>query len=214
MLIVAPSVGAIVIECPSCGNYEVAGGTWGTLAVLDTLVQTALKAGFELRTQRLFERRKGELFIRLLPDGKPLAELIRREDGARLCFIPELTINATGRYASESFPQRPDIVIEISNGEESRLLIFDPKYKLDSELSADSDSVGRPKKEDIDKMHAYRDAIRDRSKKRVVALASILYPGPTQIFGKGIAALRALPGEGEKLRANVSQIFSTALTAP
>ena len=186
--------------------------TWGTLTVLDALVHAALKAGFELKTQRLFDRRKGELFIRLLPDGKPLAELIRREDGARLSFIPELTIDDKGRYASESFPQRPDIVIEISNGEGSRLLIFDPKYKLDSELSADSEGVGRPKKEDIDKMHAYRDAIRDASKKRVIALASILYPGPTHVFGKGIAAINALPGEGGKMRANVSQIFLMALT--
>ena len=120
--------------------------TWGTLAVLDALIHTAVKAGFELRTQRLFERRKGELFIRLLPDGKPLAELIRREDGVRLRFIPEFTIDATGRYACESFPQRPDIVIEIDNGEASQLFIFDPKYKLDSELSAESDPWGRPKR--------------------------------------------------------------------
>jgi hypothetical protein len=55
--------------------------TWGTLAVLDTLVQTAMEAGFELRRQRFYERRRGELFLRLLPDGKPLAELVRAADG-------------------------------------------------------------------------------------------------------------------------------------
>jgi predicted component of viral defense system (DUF524 family) len=104
-------------------------------------------------------------------------------------------------------------VIEVDDGKVSQLFIFDPKYKLDSELSAEGDPGGRPKKEDIDKMHAYRDAIRDASNERVVAFASILYPGPTENFGKGIAALKALPGEGGEMRASVSTIFSTALMA-
>ena len=83
----------------------------------------------------MYERRRGELFLRLLPDGKPLAELARPADGVRLRFISEFSIGAAGRYKSESFTQRPDIVVEMEQGNVSHLFLFDPKYKLDSERS-------------------------------------------------------------------------------
>jgi len=77
------------------------------------------------------------------------------------------------------------------------IYIFDPKYKLVSEEQIIGD--GKPKKTDIDKMHAYRDAIRDESGKRVVKYAAILYPGQNEVFDHGLAALRAYPGEEDEL---------------
>jgi PD-(D/E)XK nuclease superfamily len=82
---------------------------------------------------------------------------------------------------------------------------------LDSNVGDVPDLLSRPKKDDIDKMHAYRDAIRDRSSNRVVAFASILYPGPTVNYGNGIAALKALPGEDNHLGSSIGEIISTAL---
>jgi hypothetical protein len=186
--------------------------TWGTLIVLDALIKAALKAEFEIRVQRLCERRRSELFIRLLPDGKPLLELVRSADGATLRFISELSIGSNGRYTSESFTQRPDILIEVQQENQSQLLLFDPKYKLDSEISDANDPGAHPKKGDIDKMHAYRDSIRDASAKRVVSFASILYPGPTIRYGDGIAALKAMPGEDDELTTCVGGILATALS--
>jgi hypothetical protein len=55
----------------------------------------------------------------------------------------------------------------------------------------------KPKKIDIDTMHAYRDAIRDPSGLRPVRFASILYPGPTVLYGTDIAAMCARPSNTE-----------------
>jgi hypothetical protein len=90
------------------------------------------------------------------------------------------------------------------DGASPRVLVFDPKYKLDGEMPtseprtpSDFDVGGRPKKTDIDKMHAYRDAIRDRYGRPVVEYAAILYPGRTVSYSNGLEALRAYPGDAE-----------------
>ncbi len=60
-------------------------------------------------------------------------------------------------------------------------------------------------------MHTYRDAILTPGGQRAVEYAAILYPGGSEEFGPGIAALRAQPGEAEKLRAAVVQQLGRAL---
>jgi predicted component of viral defense system (DUF524 family) len=44
-------------------------------------------------------------------------------------------------------------------------------------------------------MHSYRDAIRNEAEAHIVSYAAILYPGPHQAYGDGLAALRARPSE-------------------
>jgi predicted component of viral defense system (DUF524 family) len=51
--------------------------------------------------------------------------------------------------------------------------------------------VRLPKKIDIDKMHAYRDAIRDLGDQPVVDSAAIVYPGP---LANTVEASRHFPG--------------------
>ena len=69
-----------------------------------------------------------------------------------------------------------------------------------------------PKKTDIDKMHAYRDAIIGEDGMRAVDYAAILYPGPSQHFGGNIAALRAVGGDEGKLRVDLDAVLAGALT--
>ena len=76
--------------------------------------------------------------------------------------------------------------------------------KLESEELEGEVTDGRPKKVDIDKMHAYRDAIRDTADSHAVEFAAIIYPGAaTERFGVGLEAIAARPGEDfeEELRA-------------
>lgn len=102
---------------------------------------------------------------------------------------------------SYSHTLRPDIVI-VKNG---RKLMFDAKYKGDRPgfyCEGDDGTIQRWKEEDIDKMHAYRDAI-------LGAKGSfILYPGTQDIFYPhhagdscidGVGALSLRPGEGVKI---------------
>ena len=87
-------------------------------------------------------------------------------------------------------------------GERPQVLLFDPKYKLDGDASppepnADPASLGLPKKVDIDKMHAYRDAIRDEHGWCVVRHAAIPDPGRSVPYMDGLAAVGAVPGSAE-----------------
>jgi predicted component of viral defense system (DUF524 family) len=110
-----------------------------------------------------------------------------------------------------TYSQRPDIAIEIDgpNGYRDAIL-FDPKYKLDGSIEQDSDRQ-RPVKPDIDKMHAYRDAIRDSHGKPVVSFAAVMYPGRTIRFGDGIAALGASPSLRNQLHEELKVILARAL---
>jgi PD-(D/E)XK nuclease superfamily protein len=70
---------------------------------------------------------------------------------------------------------------------------------------------GRPKKADIDKMHAYRDAIRGEYAIRVVRYAAILYPGPKERYAEGLEALRAYPGLEHDLDKRIGEVLRRAL---
>ena len=102
--------------------------------------------------------------------------------------------------------------VEAPQDLEPRLFVFDPKYKLDSEGLDEEGLVGRPKKSDIDKMHAYRDAIRGYGGRQVIDYAAILYPGPSKHFGNNVAALQAVGGREAKLRVELDAVLTSALT--
>ena len=107
---------------------------------------------------------------------------------------------------SISFEQRPDVAVEVRPpGSPARVYLFDPKYKLDGEAAEGEGGEGRPTKVDVDKMHAYRDAIRGEALDRAVRYAAVLYPGPEVRYADGIEALTAVPGAdgglGQRLRA-------------
>ena len=118
------------------------------------------------------------------------------------------------------------MVIDIRPGTWPYLLIFDPKYKLQSEFIAricsgtrrrariaDDDAegaTGRPKKVDIDKMHAYRDAIQ-LDRRRVVDFAAILYPGPAVSYGTEVAALPAYPTRADELDESLHTVIHSHL---
>jgi predicted component of viral defense system (DUF524 family) len=119
-----------------------------------------------------------------------------------------------------TFTQVPDVTVEIRTPDgPPRLYLFDPKYKLDSDLvasNAASSNVG-PKKEDVDKMHAYRDALRDPENERVVSYAGIMYPGPTVTYRTNhdvteIAAISANPDDTAALSSTLRHLLRVALS--
>lgn len=117
--------------------------------------------------------------------------------------------------------------------------MFDPKYKLDSESIAAQDpaaaelledldaenpdvmapglgrvsepAMGRPKKIDIDKMHTYRDAIRNGQDKRIVRYAAILYPGEYHSFHPDLEALSAIPSGEDELEQHLNGLLEAWL---
>ncbi|MEA1896406.1 MAG: DUF2357 domain-containing protein [Bacteroidota bacterium] len=102
----------------------------------------------------------------------------------------------------ESFSHnlQPDIVIEINN----RIIIFDAKYKGKRGgfyCEEDDGTISAWKEEDIDKMHTYRDAIKN------VKGSYILFPGQksalfpahnSRNYFEGVSALSLRPGQEKK----------------
>jgi hypothetical protein len=197
---IAVRLEAAALEAP-LQNLPYLYQVWGALTIIDVLLTVGKTLGYRLVRERLIGREGGGAFLRILPDGGPAVILLHPPTGTQVRLIPERSYSAASSSGLRSitYTQRPDIAIEIQDpGESPRVLLFDPKYKLDGEALAEDGSDGKPEKVDIDKMHAYRDAIRDPEGRRVVEHAAIMYPGPTQIFEYGIEALSAYPGTTER----------------
>jgi hypothetical protein len=165
--------------------------------------------------ERLVRRAPGAAFIRVLPDGRPAVLLRNPEAGVVVRVVPERAYRGKGGgdgLWSTTYEQRPDVAVEVlpPDGPPS-VYLFDPKYKLDGEPLESAGGAGKPKKVDVDKMHAYRDAIRDRNGRRVVRYAAILYPGPEHRFPHGIEALTADPATPSALSLRLRRVLSRAL---
>jgi hypothetical protein len=186
---------------------------WGTLMVLQVLLSIGEDCGYRLTQQRLVGRDGGGAFVRVLPDGKPALTMLQLDTRTEVRLIPERSYSVGPGLRSITYSQRPDVAIEVrAVGERPRVYLFDPKYKLDVEVLEGLSYDGKPKKIDIDKMHAYRDAIRATDGERVVEYAAILYPGPEVIFAGGIEALHADPGNQGSLRSKLSLVIGRLLS--
>ena len=192
--------------------------TWGTLEVLSVLLEVAGELGYRVRQQRLVARDAGGFYVRVLPDGRPAVHLVHPDYKTIVKLIPERTYRGKGGRGnglhSISYAQRPDVAVEVHPPHvRPRIYLFDPKYKLDGEYLEGESSDGRPKKVDIDKMHAYRDAIRDGNEKRPVCYAAILYPGPEMRYSEGLEALPAYPGSEKTLEQHIRELGREALNS-
>ena len=186
---------------------------WCLLEVIDSVTRLARERGYRVVEERLSRRRQGALFIDVLPTDAPLVRYRHDESGTEATLTHERRFDGDGSPRSVSFPQIPDIVLEVrTRYSVPRLFVFDPKYKLDSEGHDEEGLAGRPKKSDIDKMHAYRDAIRGVGGRQAIEYAAILYPGHSQHFGNNVAALQAVGGQEARLRMELDAVLASALT--
>jgi hypothetical protein len=192
--------------------------SWGTLEVIAAFANLAVALGYTESSQHIIHRRADRVWIEILRDGKP-AVVLQHPSGQTAKLIPQATYSARApSLHSVSFAKRPDVSIEVEDADGNiGIWIFDPKYKLDSELQpvaggvADEVPSGSPKPQDIDAMHAYRDAIRDGANRHVVRFAAILYPGATTFFGQELGALQAQPLTSSDLGAALTDVLSHAL---
>lgn len=187
---------------------------WATLWVIETLLEVANQQGYQVEKNCLLVRDKTGMNVRVLPDGKPAVILIHPQHKTRVKLIPERTYGKYGELRSDTgFQHKPDIALEITLFDGSQqVYLFDPKYKLTNEENETPDRDRKPKKEDIDKMHAYRDAIVDKKGNRVVCYAAILYPGSFMSDSRAeVQALPAYPGKETELKQHLGRILDKAL---
>jgi predicted component of viral defense system (DUF524 family) len=190
---------------------------WCTLHVIERLLTVAAELGYRVIVEGLIGRDTGGYYVRPLPDGRPAVELLHPPSERRVRLVPERTYAPakppTTDLHSVSFAQRPDIAIEVTDRVTGvSIIVFDPKYKLDGENAGTAGGESGPLKVDIDKMHAYRDAIRGASDRHVVSLAAILYPGKPVAFRGGVEAIGALPSQHGHWLGRVTDVLRSALT--
>lgn len=186
--------------------------SWGTLVACNAVLDVAVDSGYRLDFQRLVHHTRNEVFIRMIPAGKVALRLVQPENGSTISLTPEKAFTSTSSPRSVSFMQVPDITIQIDRPSgDVELILIDPKYKLDSEIGANPTVDGRPKKTDIDKMHAYRDAIRDNVGRHLVTEACTIYPGPAVHYTDGLQALSGVPGS-DTLYRSISRLVSSRIT--
>jgi hypothetical protein len=185
---------------------------WGTLRLINVLLEVGEALGYRVRSQQLARNIDGGLYIKVLAGGRPAVVLIHEQSDTVVTLTPQRWFGVSTRpIRSISFRQIPDITVEIASANRpARLLLFDPKYKLDSEDGAEPGD-GKPKKIDIDTMHAYRDAIRNDREERLIEYAAILYPGPETRYGDGIEALCANPTQTDPLDLRLRGVLTDAL---
>jgi predicted component of viral defense system (DUF524 family) len=193
---------------------------WAALELLVLLVETATECGFTVDEQNLVHREVQGLQVKLLREGVPVLRLRNEITGLRAEATLQKSFGVHGSLRSISFRQVPDVTLQvIDRDERPSLFLFDPKYKLDSDSTDDGSVSVSPKKEDIDKMHSYRDAIRTREGSPVVEYAAILYPGPHVAYGESagagsllIEALPFYPGREHELQEKLKPVLERALT--
>ena len=187
--------------------------TWGTLRVIVALLRAADDQGYKVESHRLVGKDLEGFYVRVLPNGKPAVVLTHPTHGTKVKLISERTYSKVGDLRSISFNQRPDVAVEVYPPKgPCRVYLFDPKYKLEGDALGKENASGLPKKVDIDKMHAYRDAIRDGANRRPVRYAATLYPGAeTCHYEEGLEALSAYPGAETPLEERIEELFRAAL---
>jgi predicted component of viral defense system (DUF524 family) len=188
---------------------------WGTFEVLLALLDVAKELGYRVKTHNLVKPDPSGLILSILAGGEPCVVLVHPQNGTSIEMRSQRSYGHHGDIQSVSYEQCPDVAIEIRpRSGRVTILLFDPKYKLESEPIAGQKTDGKPKKADIDKMHAYRDAIRQDGR-RAVQYAATLYPGLDVFFDAGLQALRAYPGAESRmeLERNLREVLKETILA-
>lgn len=177
---------------------------WCTLFLCESVLGL-VDRNWTLRTQNIFTRHRLGYAFDIKRRG-PLLSLKQNLKRINVYFQRSFTTSSQP-YRSYTHTQRPDITVEIKTDDSSRLLIFDPKYRYSLQFGEDPESA-------VNKMHVYKDSIRDLEGNKVVSKAYVLYPGKvgrplkegdmefkvgtSEIIGA--VALRPAPYEELKLR--------------
>ncbi len=180
---------------------------WCALSVIDGALDALASAGWSVESQQLVGKTTHGFGVRALPPNQPAAAAVSADGRLRLEIRPQASASLRGKpLSSVSHEMVPDTAVLLwAGGELASVLVFDAKYKRDGQ---------RPFMADIDKMHTYRDAIRDATGRRIVRYATIVYPGEENFDYAGkVGAVSAVPGRTspadvvrEKISAAISQI--------
>ncbi|MFM9994829.1 MAG: nuclease domain-containing protein [Phycisphaerales bacterium] len=123
----------------------------------------------------------------------------RWPDGTEVSYNATYTRNQGFHGRSWSLMLRPDVALWSPTGPSRGLHLLDAKFKLVGSLDGDDEAQGRARRDDLHKMHAYRDAIPEARS------AWVMFPGTTSRHWEpgdapglqGVGAVPVVPGEDQ-----------------
>jgi predicted component of viral defense system (DUF524 family) len=149
-----------------------------------------------------------------IKDGKIVYSTIFKNENYEVGYNQTFSVSNKGSYSTSL---RPDVTVR--NLETSRFSHFDAKYRVNSYMGADNNEYKNFKNDDVNKMHAYLDAIYSSDS------SVVLYPGFSfKFFEKGdgakvvtdfkeeynlfgVGAIPLVPGGENKAFSNVIKRF-------
>ncbi|WP_025746058.1 DUF2357 domain-containing protein [Kallotenue papyrolyticum] len=141
--------------------------------------------------------------VRLRPH-QPLLR-VRCADGLELavCYQRRYAPNRPETLgALDPFARIPDVAVEVTRGDETRVLVFDAKYRVTEDGGVPQDA--------LDEAYAYRGAIGRRGARATLG-AFLLYPGAaTVLLDDQVGALPLLPGREELLAPLIERLIADA----
>jgi len=180
---------------------------WTACHLVSVLTALLSHAGFTLVEGSWFSRWENTPWYRVFPRGQSVLAMVFPRKQISIQVWSERQFGAKGEIYSISYAQRPDLLVELRRvGRPPQLWLWDAKYRQASAQRG-------PEKEDLDRMHAYRDALRDRQGHALVTSATIFYPGPSRSFGEGLDAIQADPLQREAFQKSLKCQLS-ALVLP
>lgn len=112
--------------------------------------------------------------------------LVLRKNKQTLHLENETSYLQQGEFISLTHTQRPDISLRLQDPEQSgKLILFESKFRSIEQAAY---------KEDIDKLHTYRDAIRYSDGRLAIQKAILLYPGKTKTATSSLELWQMKPG--------------------
>lgn len=168
-----------------------------------TLIQTFCHLGFKPQVAKnLFHLTQRGIIISPT-QGEPSAIQLQKNNTHLRCLYNPTYTTASGQSLTHDL--RPDIVIELQHNKTRTVHAFDAKYRRENH-----NEYWIPLREDIDKMHAYRDAVGQVIQddfQRLLKSAIVLFPAPNNntyhkhTFYKslphGIGGIPLLPGHDQ-----------------
>lgn len=169
-----------ILDIPTLYEY------WAVIQIVDVLCN--MKDKWTVKQPYIIEKNELGILFRLRSGNNSLIELYNSETKISLYYQKEYR-----SYADRTL--RPDITLEMwTNGRLSKILILDPKYRLNLGKEDDPESA-------INKMHVYKDAIRGEDGYHIVEAAYAVFLGRNEIkypsgnMTDGIGGLRLFPRE-------------------
>ncbi len=228
------SSSSVSIEEPALNaplnNFPYLYQRWANLNVLSALLQVCAESGYRCENHQWVRSYHRSTKIQVITDGRPAVQLSCARTGRVVSFLPWSATGGTVYIVGQEVPMGAAVTIQ-SEGKPLEILLFDPKYWVDSKKAKDTVDIKasgnakpeeqrllkllsaiEPLKEDVDGVQRAIDYVKSAGGASEIKYAAILYPGQHKQPSSNIEALPAHPNSGANFHKSLCVVFRRHLS--